>query len=177
MSQRESKTCVGCGATFLRHPKYGRAQWAQTRFCSVNCSNVARATHGQRHTRLYRVWAGIKNRCLNPNDDLYAYYGARGINICDEWRADFAAFAAYIGPEPGPKYEVGRIKNELGYQPGNVRWETKSQNLRNKRDTRWIEYDGRRVPLIEACEKTGVPYKRAHARLKAGWPIEKALVP
>ena len=171
------KQCRKCGAMFGRHPKHSIAQWAKTEFCSVGCANKSRATHGRRQTRLYRVWAGIKNRCLNRNDPLYAHYGARGIVICDEWRDDFEEFAKYMGYDRGCEFQVGRINNDVGYRPGNVRWETKSQNMRNKRDTRWVELNGVRMPLIEASEKVDVPYKRVYARLKAGWTIDRALKP
>jgi hypothetical protein len=75
-----------------------------------------------RSSRLYEIWLDIKKR------------------ICDEWRTDFAAFARYVAPDPGPGYELGRIDNDLGYQPGNVGWETKTQNARNRRTTHWVEY-------------------------------------
>jgi hypothetical protein len=174
--ERDLKVCV-CGKSFGRNPKHSRAQWAAVMFCSPACANKARSTHGQRNTRLYRVWAGIKTRCLNPNDPLYQEYGARGITMCPEWQADFAAFAAYMGDDPGKGFDVGRKDNDLGYQPGNVRWETETQNARNKRSTRWVTVGGKPMSLIEASEAAGLPYKRVHARLKAGWTLDKALKP
>ena len=174
--ERDLKVCR-CGEAFGRNPKHSSAQWAAVAFCSPACANKARSTHGRRHTRLYRVWAGIKNRCLNSNDPLYAYYGARGITICQEWQDDFAAFAAHIGADPGKGYDVGRKDNKLGYQPGNVRWETEAQNARNKRSTRWVVVNGARMSLVEASEAAGIPYKRVHARLAAGWTLNEALAP
>lgn len=43
-------------------------------------------------TRLYRIWAGIKNRCYNKKTPEYKKYGLRGIIMCDEWRNDFITF-------------------------------------------------------------------------------------
>ena len=172
--ERDLKACV-CGKLFGRNPKHSRSQWETATFCSPACANKARATHGARGTRLYKVWAGIKTRCLNPNDPLYADYGARGITICDEWAGDFAKFAEHMGDDPGPSFQVGRINNDAGYEPGNVRWETKSQNMRNKRSTRTVIYNGRGMSLAEACEIAGVPYKLAHRRLSDGWSLERVL--
>lgn len=42
-------------------------------------------THGKTGTRLYRIWTGIKTRCLNKNDKTYKRYGARGIKVFDAW--------------------------------------------------------------------------------------------
>lgn len=36
--------------------------------------------------RLYRIWNGIKQRCLNPKNPSFKNYGARGIVICEEWK-------------------------------------------------------------------------------------------
>lgn len=41
-------------------------------------------THKASKTRLYRVWAGIKNRCYNKNSENYKYYGGKGIAVCEE---------------------------------------------------------------------------------------------
>lgn len=172
--ERDLKFC-DCGKYFSRNPKYSRSQWEAATFCSSDCANKARTIHGQRGTRLYRVWAEIKTRCLNPNDPLYQEYGARGISICDEWAKDFGKFAAHMGCDPGSTFQVGRIDNDAGSQPGNVRWETKSQNMRNKRSTRTVILDGRAMSLAEACEIAGAPYKRTHRRINDGWSLERAL--
>jgi hypothetical protein len=161
-----TRTCAHCGNVFAR-PRLGPKQWGATRYCSVDCGNKSRTSHGMRASRLYRVWAGIKNRCLNKNDPLFQEYGARGITICDEWRDDFYVFATY---------QVGRIDNERGYEPGNVRWETRTQNMRNKRSTHWVDMDGERICLKEACERRGVGYKKVHLRItRYGWSLERAL--
>jgi len=82
-------------------------------------------------------------RCTNPNHRSYHNYGGRGITVCDRWR-DPWLFAEDIEREIGPKpeavdksgralYELDRIDNDRGYEPGNVRWSTRSEQARNKR--------------------------------------------
>lgn len=168
MSQRATKACVLCGETFARHPKHSRAQWDAVMYCGASCRAAGSVKHGERHTRLYLVWAGIKTRCHNENDPLFRWYGARGIGMCPEWRESYAAFAAHVGPDPGPVYQVGRIDNQRGYEPGNVRWETSKENNRNKRSTLWVSMNGKRVCFAEACEYLGLEYKREWAKLKKG---------
>jgi len=85
----------------------------------------------------YRAWADMKGRCLNPNDKDWVQWGGRGITVCSEW-ADphgFPAFLAYIGLRPGPDYSLDRIDVNGNYEPGNVRWATRSEQQRNKRPT------------------------------------------
>jgi hypothetical protein len=80
----------------------------------------------------YRAWCA-KNRCNNPRNGNWKYYGARGIGVTEEWLGDFISFFKYIGPRTSPKHSLGRIDNERGYEPGNVRWETRTQQNRNRR--------------------------------------------
>ena len=88
---------------------------------------------GRRKTPEYRAWCAMKNRCNNPANGNFKYYGARGIGVTQEWQGDFIAFYKYIGPRTSPKHSLGRIDNERGYEPGNVRWETRTQQNNNKR--------------------------------------------
>ncbi len=59
----------------------------------------------------------------------------------EPWRASFTRFAedilAEIGPKPGPQYSLDRENNDGGYEPGNVRWATASQQNSNQRPRRF----------------------------------------
>lgn len=41
---------------------------------------------------LYKILAGIKDRCINPNNSSYDDYGAKGVAVCDEWKNDYQLF-------------------------------------------------------------------------------------
>ena len=75
----------------------------------------------------------MMDRCTSPDNNHYHNYGARGIEVCPEWH-DVAVFCAWIdenlGPCP-PGMSMDRINNDGNYEPGNVRWATASQQVRN----------------------------------------------
>lgn len=56
--------------------------------------------------------------------------------MCEEWRADFAAFLAHIGPKPSPDLTLDRVDNDRGYEPNNVRWATRKVQTNNRRNSR-----------------------------------------
>lgn len=89
--------------------------------------------NGRRRHPLYRTWANIVQRCTNPTSKDYPYYGGRGIRIAPQWRANFAQFLRDVGEKPDPDLSIDRINNDGNYEPGNVRWATKSEQRLNQR--------------------------------------------
>ena len=87
-------------------------------------------------TKIYNRWRAMRERCKNPNNKAYKNYGGRGISVCDEWDKSFQTYFDYVSKldhfgEEG--YTLDRINNDGNYEPGNVRWATKSEQERNKR--------------------------------------------
>jgi hypothetical protein len=90
---------------------------------------------------LNRLSAAI-TRCHKPSCRVYKHYGARGIFVCREWRDDRIAFLRYVQTLPGwdnPALDMDREDNNRGYEPGNVRFATKSTNSRNRRPVADLE--------------------------------------
>lgn len=131
--------------------------------------------HGQSHSDIYSIWCGIKERCTNPANSAYHNYGGRGITIAEEWLHDFQAFADHIGPRPGPEYTCERMDNDKGYQPGNIKWATRAEQLRNKRNNVRYEYKGESLTMKEWAQRFSLPLSTLRGRLRIGWSIERAL--
>lgn len=83
--------------------------------------------------KAYVRWHNMIQRCTNSENKSYPDYGGRGITVCAEW-LDFEAYYAAIGDAP-PGMTLDRIDNDRGYEPGNVRWATRSTQSRNRRPT------------------------------------------
>jgi hypothetical protein len=91
----------------------------------------ASTTHGLSRTSDYKAWHGIIDRCTNPNTLKYAYYGGRGIRVCERWR-DYENFLTDMGLRPKGK-TIDRHPNKDGdYEPGNCRWATQSEQNINQ---------------------------------------------
>jgi hypothetical protein len=134
-------------------------------------------THGMRHTPEYRAWRCMLNRCYRPTEKEYENYGGRGIRVCDGWREPhgFTAFLADVGLRPGPKYQLDRLDNDGGYEPGNVRWRTKREQVMNRSDNRRVTVNGETLTVTEWSERTGINVGTIFQRIYRGWPSEYAV--
>lgn len=132
--------------------------------------------HGLTNHKLFAVWSSAIDRCHNPNAQAYPNYGARGITVCDEWRAAFLPFYEWAmenGWKPG--LQIDRRDNDEGYFPGNTRFVTAIVNQRNRRNNRRLTFNGETKCLIEWAEQRGIKKTTLKERLNRGWSVEDAL--
>ena len=123
----------------------------------------------------FKTWQRMKSRCHIPSDGCYYKYGGRGIQVCERWRSSFEAFLADMGLRPGPEYSIDRKNNAGHYEPSNCHWTTREVQSRNKRNNRWITFNGLTLCLADWSAKTGINVRTLHARLSTGWSAERAL--
>lgn len=129
-----------------------------------------------RQIRLYRIWIAMKARCENPANNAYRNYGGRGITVCAEWKYDFQAFYAW-SMENGYRDDltIDRIDTDMGYSPNNCRWSTMKTQQSNRRNNRYIEFNGERKTLTQWSEIYRINKSVLGSRLDLGWTMEEAL--
>ena len=139
------------------------------------------------NTRLSNIHQLIKQRCCNPNNRAYAYYGGRGITVCSEWLnteksgvknyskgfISFRDWALSNGYKEG--LTIDRIDNNKGYSPDNCQWVSMKTQCNNKRSNHYIMYKGQTKSLAEWCEFLNLNYGKVKQRLnKLNWSVERA---
>jgi len=103
-------------------------------------------------------WNAITHRCQNPKSKQYRAYGALGVTLAPEFQDD-VAFVRYCLSLPDcpetitPKHTIDRIDPTKGYEPGNLRFASQLQQMRNLRTTAYLEFEGKRWDARSFCEQ------------------------
>lgn len=135
--------------------------------CIRKAASSRRATtHGLGNTPAYKTWCSVKKRCRAPNSGrAYQQYGARGINMHDEWADNPEAFIRDVGQPPTANHTIDRIDNTKGYFPGNVRWATPLEQANNKSNNRFVTYQGERYTVSQLARKIAEECGITHAQM------------
>jgi hypothetical protein len=132
--------------------------------------------HGGSGTLTYARWRSMIARCNNKNATNYKYYGAKGVTVSENW-LNFASFLKDMGECPSQEYTLDRLNNELGYEFGNCRWATKTQQNQNRPNYQVsLTFNGKTQTITEWAIELGLKPNTLATRIKhLGWSVEKSL--
>ena len=131
------------------------------------CKKHGYATGGI--SKIYRRWYQMNDRCNNPKNLDYKYYGGRGIKVCKRWKNSIQNFIDDMGL-PLDGLSLDRINNNKGYSRSNCRWATKTEQMNNRINN--VKYKGE--TLKEAAIKLGCSPSAMTLRIKrGGWSLKK----
>ena len=140
---------------------------------SCGCVNYeAHTTHGMVHTRPYRIWQGMKTRCMNKKQPIYESYGAHGITYDPSWES-FERFWEDMKESYDDTLTIERIDNSKGYSKENCKWATYSEQNLNRESNILIKYKDRFWTVVDVSKLTGLAITTLYNRKKRGWSDEK----
>ena len=148
----------------------------QGKISSCGCEHAkrigkAQVTHGKSKSRTYKLWMAMRNRCDRINQD----YSCRGIVYDERWKL-FENFLEDMGEAPDG-LSLDRIDCNGNYHKANCRWATRLEQANNTRANIFIEWDGKRQTRSQWEKELGMRPTTLRTRLKAGWPMERAMKP
>lgn len=131
-----------------------------------------RMKHGGYGTRLYSIWRGMVQRCTVPGYAAYKNYGARGVDLCEEWRefGSFQAWAVVSGYTEDLTLE--RKNNDAGYSPNNCCWIPRDVQAKNRRTNVRVRFKGSEYIAADLAKKLGVRYTTLLYRHHRGKQLE-----
>jgi len=121
----------------------------------------------------YGSWLHMVQRVKNKKEKRYYDYGGRGIQVCDRW-LKFENFLADMGERPKDK-SIDRVDNNGHYEPSNCRWATRKEQADNKRNTIFIEYDGKLKTINQWAVELKIEPDTLRCRIKRGWTAKRAI--
>ena len=140
------------------------------------------SSHNMSKTRFYRIWAGMKSRCLNLTATDYSNYGGRGIKPCTEWlkfkNFKIDMYISYLEHTEkfGEKNTTLDRKNSNGnYDKNNCRWATIKEQSFNKRVNKRYSVNGENLTLTELYIKYSIPRETIFSRIKTGLEGEELI--
>lgn len=119
-----------CGNEFLTYKNFITRGHTKSCGCLRIKNKHGHTTHSS-VSATYNSWSNMLQRCTNPKNTNYHYYGGRGITVCSRW-FDFSKFLIDMGTRPSGK-TLDRINNDGNYEPENCKWSTAQQQISNRR--------------------------------------------
>lgn len=144
---------------------------------SRNFAGERTKTHGMSNDKLYNVWRSMKSRCTLPSQKSYKDYGGRGITVCEEWVNDFVCFYEWSvdnGYKDG--LTIDRIDNDGNYEPTNCKWSTRTEQQKNKRNTKLYTVFGIVGNKTELVRHFGISRTTLRRRIESGMSVEEAFI-
>ncbi len=133
-------------------------------------------THGMSASAEYRIWRGMKTRCLNPNSAGYADYGSKGIGFDPRW-GDFSAFLSDMGPRPTPQHTLERKDGTKGYTSDNCVWALREEQNNNKANNVRITINGTTKTAVQWAREHGLGIRVVWSRFRSGKTGEDLIAP
>lgn len=149
---------------------------------SVNQLGDASITHGARSKRnidpikrrLWRVWAGMRERCSNPNCKSWPFYGGRGIRTCAKWKL-FQNFYNDMRSTYQSGLMLERMNNDWIYCRRNCCWATKREQAANTRRNIYLTHEGKTLCLSDWARIIGLSPLTLQQRFRRGKSAEEIL--
>lgn len=143
-------------------------------------SSIFGSSDDKFYKKVRKAYHHMKQRCYNPNDKAYKFYGNKGVTVCDRWLEPngkgFENFATDMGVPENLSMSIDRIDVYGNYEPNNCRWATKKTQMINTTRNVYSVFNGEKMTLTDIAREVGINHQTIFQRIHGyGWSIEKAI--
>ncbi len=165
--------CLNCGHQYEMAEQNAMKH---NRKNQTHCYHCIKDTfHYMTGTRIWRIWMGLKARVKDPASPDYSNYGGRGIKLSSRWE-DFQNFYEDMSPGYSDDLTIERINVNGDYCKENCTWVSAFDQQSNKRNNRFVVYQGETIHLAELCRRSGQSKMKLVMRLNRGMTADEAVM-
>jgi hypothetical protein len=125
-------------------------------------------------TPIQQSYYHMLQRCNDPDNKSFKYYGGRGIKVCERW-STFSAFLEDMKATWFPGATIERDDVNGDYTPTNCKWIPMSEQSKNRRCVNHFQIGDRLMTFNEIAAISSIKLKTIKARFYAGWSIHDAM--
>jgi hypothetical protein len=118
-----------CGCLKLELSRKSVARFKNGAHINLKHGHASGGSESGTYTSWKNMWGRVTGRGQHPG--YLKNYVARGITCCERWKS-FENFLSDMGERPDG-CSLDRIDNDGNYEPGNCRWASLAQQLKNRR--------------------------------------------
>jgi len=185
-------TCKGELATLQSNAKISGNPDIPSCGCKkIEVNTQVHTTHGKTKHPIYLAYTAMLDRCYNLNCRAYAWYGAKGVKVCDKWKDNPSAFIEWAlanGWKKGLVLDKDELSKKLNinppiYSPTTCQWITKEKNLKlsssreNYLINKHIKIPKEAIPIIKDMYKNNIPVveiaKQFNVHISSIYPLLK----
>lgn len=142
---------------------------------SKSCGCLASEETKKRSTKFFPVvrairntWNAMLNRCYYKEGSSYKDYGAKGVQVCEEWRNDYQKFLDWSienGWAAGLQLDKDIKGDGKFYSPETCLWVTATENANNTSRNKKYLYDEGQYTISQIARMANIPVKLLHRRV------------
>lgn len=148
---------------------------------STSCGCYRNSRNGMWNNPIFKIWKAMNERCSGVTSRNESYV-KNNITVCDEWKypnnENFINFYDWCLLNNHKKgMHIDRINTFNGYSPENCRIVSIIENMNNKSDTFYVDYNGEKVAFMLLLDRLGLRDKQyqIRKRIKSGWSVHEAI--
>jgi hypothetical protein len=132
--------CLNCPLSEPQNIDYYQIKINNYKGCDCYLEEISRKkgaggkTHNLSNHKYYKMCYQIFHRCYNEKSHNYKNYGFRGIKCFWTWEQlpEMIEYLEQMGEKPDG-YTLDRIDNDKNYEPGNLKWSSQEEQVKNRR--------------------------------------------
>jgi hypothetical protein len=182
VGNKNGRTCWSCQCVCGNKKDIVGIHLTQGRVRSCGCLEIEnRIKHGLSHTRIYKTYKIMIDRCFNKNNIAYERYGGRGITVCNEWLEENNGLVNFydwaISNGYSDKLTIDRKDSNDNYSPSNCEWSNYEKQNNNRRNNVYIEINGYSKTVPEWGREYNISPQTIRSRIRKGVVGEALLLP